>query len=196
MARHADILGNGAIDTVAAEAQFVPPSSCQVFGWSSRASSSTPAWTINVTNCDASLLYDDDRAVDISDDGSAVAFTGTVGAGKDSIPTLWLIDGQTGAVRYSKTLAAGAAGGPVQLSENGAYVAWTQGDSVSVYDGTTGALRATLNMGWNTMGSSNRDLTPELHNAKLTRTPNKSLQRSSPTRATSSRGPARTRALS
>jgi hypothetical protein len=153
MARHADSFGVGAIDTVAAEAQFVPPSSCQIFGWDSTKGDGTPVWSINVTNCDSNLLYDDDRFIDISDDGSAVAFTGYVGVGKTAVPTMWLIDGQTGAVRYSKTLAAGAAGGPVQLSENGAFVAWTQGDSVSVYDGTTGALRATLNMGWNTMGS-------------------------------------------
>jgi hypothetical protein len=58
MARHADSFGIGKIDTVAAEAQFVPPSTCQVFGWSSLSSNSTPAWSINVDNCDSSLLYD------------------------------------------------------------------------------------------------------------------------------------------
>ena len=50
MARHADSFGVGKIDTVAAEAQFVPPSTCQVFGWSSLSSNSTPAWAINVPN--------------------------------------------------------------------------------------------------------------------------------------------------
>jgi hypothetical protein len=151
MARHADAVGVGKIDTVAAEAQFVPPSSCQVFGWSSLSSSSTPAWAINVTNCDSSLLYDDDRFIDISDDGSTVGFSGVVQKGAQSVPTLWVLDGQTGAVRFTKTAPTS---GPVQLSENGTWVAWTQGDSVLVFNGITGAQRAQLNMGWNCMVSA------------------------------------------
>lgn len=148
MARHADAAALGRIDTVAAEAQFVPPSTCQIFGWSSIARSSVPAWFVNVTDCDSSLLYDDDQSVVVSDDGSTAAFAGVVSKGKDQVPTLWVLDAQTGKVRFSKTAAAG---GPVQLSENGAWVAWTQADSVSIFSGTTGAARAELPMGWNCM---------------------------------------------
>ena len=149
MARHADSFGVGNIDTVAAEAQFVPPSTCQVFAWSSLAASATPAWFVNVSNCDANLLYDDDRNIDISDDGSTVAFSAFLIQGKSMIPQLWVLDGQTGKVRYTKNLGATGEGGPVQLSENGTWVAWTTGDSVMVIDGKTGAVRDTVSMGWN-----------------------------------------------
>jgi len=149
MARHADSYGVGNIDTVAAEAQFVPPSTCQVFGWSSLASTPTPAWTINVSNCDSNLLYDDDRNIDFSDDGSTVAFSAFLIDGKNNIPVMWIIDGQTGKIIFTKKLGATSAGGPVQLSENGTYVAWTQGDSVVVYESKTGKVRDTVQMGWN-----------------------------------------------
>ena len=145
MARHADSFGVGAIDTVAAEAQFVPPSSCQIFGWDSTKGDGTPVWSINVTNCDSNLLYDDDRFIDISDDGSTVAFSGYVAQGASTIGTLWVIDGQSGAVRYSKTLDPKVApGGPVQTSENGTWVAWSTGNGVMVADGKTGAVRDTI----------------------------------------------------
>ena len=149
MARHADSFGVGNIDTIAAEAQFVPPSTCQVFAWSSLATSSTPAWFVNVTDCDANLLYDDDRNVDISDDGSVAAFSGFLIQGKNYIPQLWVFDAQTGKVRFTKNLGVGGAGGPVQLSENGTWVAWSTGDSVMILNGLTGAVRDTIQMGWN-----------------------------------------------
>ena len=151
MARHADSFGVGNIDTIAAEAQFVPPSTCQVFAWSSLGGSSTPAWSVNVSNCDANLLYDDDRNVDISDDGSTAVFSGFLIQGKDYIPQLWVFSAQTGKLRYTKNLGATGAGGPVQLSENGTWVAWTTGDSVMVLDGLTGKVRDTVQMGWNCM---------------------------------------------
>jgi hypothetical protein len=106
---------------------------------------------VNVTNCDSSLLYDDDRFIDISDDGSTVGFSGVVQVGAKSVPTLWVLEGQTGKVLFSKTAAEG---GPVQLSENGTFVAWTQGDSVVVFNGKTGEERASLSMGWNCMAES------------------------------------------
>ena len=141
----------GNIDTIAAEAQFVPPSTCQVFAWSSLGGSATPAWSVNVSNCDANLLYDDDRNVDISDDGATAAFSGFLIQGKDYIPQLWVFSAQTGKLRYTKNLGATGAGGPVQLSENGTWVAWTTGDSVMVLDGMTGKVRDTVQMGWNCM---------------------------------------------
>ena len=150
MARHAEGFGTGAVDMVAAQANFVAPSNCSVYAWNSQTPSSTPAWQWNLANCDSSLLYDSDRFIDISDDGSTVAFSAFVPSGAQSMPVLYVFDGQTGAVRFTKQLAPGAASGPVQMSETGAWIAWTQGDSVSVYDGQTGALRDSIQMGWNT----------------------------------------------
>ena len=151
MARHADSFGVGNIDTIAAEAQFVPPSTCQVFAWSSLGGSAVPSWSVNVSNCDANLLYDDDRNVDISDDGATAAFSGFLIQGKDYIPQLWVFSAQTGKLRFTKNLGATGQGGPVQLSENGTWVAWTTGDSVMIIDGLTGKVRDTVQMGWNCM---------------------------------------------
>ena len=150
MSRHAVSFGPaGYVDVVAAQANFVPPSNCNVFAFNSL-STSTPIWQWNMSNCDSSLLYDSDRYIDISDDGSTVAFSAFLPEGTKSSPLLTVFDGQTGAVRYSKNLGTTGEGGPVQLSENGAWAAWTQGDSVVVYDGKTGAVRDTISMGWNT----------------------------------------------
>jgi hypothetical protein len=54
---------------------------------------------------------------------------------------MWIIDAQTGAIKFTKNLGAAGEGGPVQLSENGTFVAWTQGDSVVVYESATGKVR-------------------------------------------------------
>lgn len=151
MARHAESFGVGAIDTVAAESSFVAPSNCSVYGFKSLAGQGVPAWSWTMPNCVSSLLYDDDRYVDLSDDGSTVAFAGFVSsAGAKQSAQLWVWDAQTGALRFNKNLGTGQGlGGPVQVSAGGAWVAWTSGDSVLVLDGKTGALRATVNMGWN-----------------------------------------------
>ena len=147
LARHAVTFGvSGVVDLVGAQANFVPPSACNVYAFNSRGTN-VPVWAINVSNCDANLLYDDDRNIDISDDGSTVAFSGFVTSGATTLATMWIIDGQSGNVLFSKT---NANGGPVQLSENGTYVAWTVGDSVIVYETATGTVRDTIAMGWNT----------------------------------------------
>lgn len=115
---------------------------------SSTAGDGTPVWTINVTNCDSDLLYDDDRFVDISDDGSTVAFSAYVAQGAKTIGTMWSIDAQSGAVRYSKTLdPAVAPGGPVQTSEFGSWIAWSTGAGVMIVDGKTGNVRDTIAQG-------------------------------------------------
>jgi len=44
MARHAVGFGGNAVDTVAAEGNFVKPSNCSVYGWNSR-TTSTPVWS-------------------------------------------------------------------------------------------------------------------------------------------------------
>ena len=99
-----------------------------------------------MTNCDANLLYDDDAAISISDDGSIAAFTGFVQQGSQTVNTMWIINAQTGAVLFTKTAPDG---GPVQVSENGTWVAWTTGDSVVIYSSATGAVRDTIQMDWN-----------------------------------------------
>lgn len=111
----------------------------------------SPSWQYNVTNCDSSLLYDSDRYIDISDDGSTVAFAGFTTVGKATSAQLWVFDGQSGKLRFNKNLgSAQGVGGPVQCSENGTWIAWTSGDSVVILDGVTGQTRDTIQMGWNT----------------------------------------------
>ena len=101
-------------------------------------------WQWNLTNCDSSLLYDDYRMIDISDDGSTAAFSAFIPTGTTSAPLLTVFDGQSGAVRYSKSFAAGTGAGPVMVTENGAYVAWEAGTGLQIYNGKTGALRDTI----------------------------------------------------
>lgn len=86
MSRHAVSFGPaGYVDVVAAQANFVPPSNCNVFAFNSL-STSTPIWQWNMSNCDSSLLYDSDRYIDISDDGSTVAFSAFLPEGTKSSP--------------------------------------------------------------------------------------------------------------
>jgi hypothetical protein len=53
---------------------------------------------------------------------------------------------QTGKALYTYDLGAGVApgGGGVSLSDNGAWLAYTNGDVIYVLNGRTGALRATI----------------------------------------------------
>ena len=60
MARHAVGFGANPVDTVAAQANFVSPSSCSVYGWNS-ATTNVPVWNWTLPNCDSSLLYDSYR---------------------------------------------------------------------------------------------------------------------------------------
>jgi hypothetical protein len=149
-ARHAENFGTGAIDVIAAEANFVAPSNCSLYAFNSLGGKGTPAWSWTMPNCDSSLLYDSDRYVDFSDDGSTVAFAGFTGTSQSTQAQLWVLDGQTGKLRFNKNLGSGQGlGGPVQVSENGTYVAWTSGDSVIILNGQTGAIRDTVQMNWN-----------------------------------------------
>ena len=145
MARHAISFpsSSSVVDTVGAAAFFAEELSCGVFGFDSTGSS-TPVWAWNLTGCNAYLLYDDDRYIDVSDDGSTAAFSATVPAGNTTAPLLTVFDGQTGAVRYQKTFAAGEYAGPVGVTAHGSFVAWVGGTGLNVYDGTTGTLRATI----------------------------------------------------
>ena len=140
------------VDTVAAQAEFAgnASSTCTVYGFDSRASSSTPIWAISVPSCDSSLLYDSDRFIDISDDGSTAAFSAWIYNGTQQSGELWVINAQTGEVKFTVKQPPGGLSGPIMVSETGALIAWTLGDSVAVINGTTGATRATIAMGWNT----------------------------------------------
>ena len=147
MSRHAERQPPGAfrVDMVAAEADFsaIANSTCIVRGFNSRGTN-TPIWSITIPSCGSSLLYDSDRYIDISDDGSTAAFSGQLMTA--NVAVLWV----TGAVKFNVTLPAGAPGGPIMVTEAGALIAWTQGDSVAIINGTTGMVRDTVAMGWNT----------------------------------------------
>ena len=73
-----------------------------------------------------------------------MAFSSFTPSGAKYVPLLTVFDGQTGAVRYSKTFAAGDGVGPVAVTANGSWVSWEAGAGLNIYDGTTGALRAML----------------------------------------------------
>jgi hypothetical protein len=65
MARHVYARGVGTIDTVVAQAQFVPPSSCDVYGFAATGTSGVPAWNLSIPQCDVGLLYDVDLMVSV-----------------------------------------------------------------------------------------------------------------------------------
>lgn len=158
MARHAEAFGTGAVDTVAGDALFGAAGSCILRAWSSLGDG-TPAWSYTVPDCASSFLYDSDRFVDMSDDGSTVAMSGYVNVSLPQLaPVLVVLDGQTGALRF-KAGGDGSVkyGGPVQVTEHGTWIAWTDGDSVTVLSGATGAVRDTVAMNWNTMAQLSDD---------------------------------------
>ena len=68
MSRHAvgfPPTASAVVDTVGAGSFFVPPSGCTLYGFDSRSAAPTPVWTWHEDNCDASLLYDEYRNVDV-----------------------------------------------------------------------------------------------------------------------------------
>lgn len=144
-ARHAVSFPAGAsvVDTVGAVAYMGSELGCSVLGFDSRGTS-VPIWSWNLTGCNSYLLYDDDRYIDVSDDGTTAAFSATVPAGNSTSPLLVVFDAQTGAVRYQKTFPAGSGAGPVHVTANGKWVGWVGGPGLNIYDGTTGALRTTV----------------------------------------------------
>lgn len=145
MARHAVSFPASAsvVDTVGAVAIFGQELGCGVYGFDSTGTS-TPIWSWNLSGCNAYLLYDNDRYIDVSDDGTAAAFSATVPSGNSTSPLLTVFDGQTGAVRFQKTFPVGAYAGPVGVTAHGSYVAWVAGPGLNVYDAMTGSLRGTI----------------------------------------------------
>lgn len=145
-ARHAERQGVGAVDTVVVEGDKDAADDVWLRGFAALGAGA-PAWSLRVSACRVAT------GLAVSDDGSAAALaTLLVDAASGSLyPQLIIVDAQTGAVRVNVTRAVGGPGGPVSMSETGAWVAWTQGDSAFVYDGATGALRGeAIAMGWNT----------------------------------------------
>lgn len=157
MARHAEAGGVGAVDMIACEGDEDGAGQAGVVwvrGFASTGTSAEPAWSVQLT--EVRLV----SGLAVSDDGSSGAvslFVYDAQTGAVS-PQLLVLDAQSGAVRVNVTRAEGGPGGPVSISETGAWVAWTQGDSVFVYDGTSGALRGeAIQMGWNTAAQLNDD---------------------------------------
>jgi hypothetical protein len=147
MARHAISFppATAIVDTVGAGAFFVPPSGCTVYGFSSTSATPTPVWTWQLENCDASLLYDSDRVLGVSDDGTTAAFSAFIPNPTDPqaapTPSLHVFNAQTGAVLYKADQAiAGAGGGTVAVSKNGNYVSWSTAKGLAVFS-PRGVLR-------------------------------------------------------
>ena len=145
MARHAVGFGPAAevVDTIAAGAFFVPPSPCDVYGWNSQ-TTNTPVWHYNVPNCDASLLYDEERVIAVSDDGTTAVFSAFIPDGQTSTPALFALDAQTGALLFQTGAAdAGTGAGTVSVSVGGSFITWNTQLGLKVY-GRDGALRDTV----------------------------------------------------
>ena len=103
-------------------------------------------WNWTKQNCDSSLLYDEYRNLDVSDDGTVVAFNGFLTPG--NVPSLTVLAAQTGTGRFEKGPAdAGAGAGTVAVSKAGAYVTWSTANGLKVYDSPTGTLRDTVSAG-------------------------------------------------
>lgn len=153
-ARHAERPAPGAarVDTLAVETEALPPAGVVVRAFDSQAAGGAPAWAFNVS---ASAQP---ASIDMSDDGSTAAFAGWLWDASANISSwLYVWDAQTGALRFSLREPL-ARGGPCTLSGSGAWVAWTQGDSVAVVDGAAGAQRgSSLAMGWNTQAQISDD---------------------------------------
>ena len=138
MSRHAVGFPTAAsvVDTVGAGAFFVPPSGCTVYGWDSR-TTSQPVWSWTLKNCDSSLLYDEYRNIDVSDDGTTAAFNAFIpdpSGGQGSTPSLHVFNAQTGAVLYTADeKIAGAGAGTVAVSKNGAYVSWSTANGLAIF---------------------------------------------------------------
>ena len=146
-ARHSQRQGGvGArADTLAVETQALPPATLVVSAFDSTSpSGGSPLWNYSFETGQVA-------SIDMSDDGStaAIALWQWNAAGVIS-SWLFVFDAQTGAVRFSVQEPL-ARGGPCTLSGSGAYIAWTQGDSVAVIDGASGSQRGSLvSVGWNT----------------------------------------------
>ena len=144
-ARHTQRAGDGgAVDTLAVETEALPPAAVSVRAFDSRAPGGVPRWSFNLSSAQPA-------SIDLSDDGSTAALACWQWNAAGAISSwLFVWDAQTGALRFSQQEPL-ARGGPCTLSGSGAWVAWTQGDSVAVLDGATGEQRGSLlSMGWNT----------------------------------------------
>ena len=149
-ARHTQRAGGGAaarVDPLAVETTALPPAPVVVRAFDSRSpSGGTPVWSYSLADAQPA-------SIDMSDDGSTAALACWQWDEAGAITSwLFVFDAQNGTLRFSLQEPL-ARGGPVTLSGSGAYMAWTQGDSLAVVDGATGQQRGSLiSMGWNTEG--------------------------------------------
>jgi len=146
MARHTEGAGAaGAVDTVIIEGDKDAASDVWLRGFASLGAGA-PAWSLRVSSVRLA------SGLAVADDGSAAAMTAYIvdAASGQVFPQLLVVDAQSGALKANVTRALGNPGGPVSMSATGAWVAWTQGDSVFVYS-AKGELRGeAIQMGWNT----------------------------------------------
>jgi len=133
------------VDTLAVETEALPPAAVSVRAFNSRSpSGGAPAWSYNLSSAQPA-------SIDLSDDGSTAALACWQWDAAGAITSwLFLWNAQTGALLHALQEPL-ARGGPCALSGTGAFVAWTQGDSVAVIDSATGQQRGSLlSAGWNT----------------------------------------------
>jgi hypothetical protein len=148
-ARHAAAAGVGAVDTIAVQAFFTGDAGgCRLFAFATtgpKAASGVPAWTATIPNCYADTTIGDlYRIVDFSDDGSLVVASLYVNDTADPTKNLakaFAYDGQTGALKWTYSPSGPAGGAGVQVTKDGAWVAYTNSPFSYVLDGATGALR-------------------------------------------------------
>jgi len=148
MARHSEAYGEGNVDTAVSESSDAT-SVCSVYGMVSFGgkASAVPRWNFSVPQCETYNLDDSDVTVDISDDGSTVAFAAvaneTVAGSVVMTPRCYGLDAQTGELLFTHDLGATAGDGEsgVALSATGAWLAYTFGNSIYVLNGRSGAPR-------------------------------------------------------
>jgi hypothetical protein len=148
MARHSEAFGEGNVDTAVSESSDAT-SVCSVYGMVSFGgkASAVPRWNFSVPQCETYNLDDSDVTVDISDDGSTVAFAAvaneTVSGAVVMTPHCYGLDAQTGELLFTHDLGADAGDGEsgVSLSATGAWLAYTFGSSIYVLEGRSGSPR-------------------------------------------------------
>ena len=133
-----------AIAVVGAGALFDADAACSVFGWAAAQRTPAPAWAWREDDCDATLLYGGTRLVDVSDDGSVAAFSGLLFPSRPASPALFVLNAQTGRLRFNDTLPPGANGGSLSITSGGGYVMWSTSFGLYIYDAATGAQRANI----------------------------------------------------
>ena len=134
----------GAVDTFTAQVSF-STAGATLFGHSSTGTG-TPVWNVSLPECSSDIGGGTYNGLQAADDGSALAFLCHAETAK-----AYLIDGQTGAVRWSYDVGAGikVGQGSINIANSGGFVLLVNEQGVPtpntaeayIIDATTGTLR-------------------------------------------------------